>query len=127
LQHHQAKNNKKNKVSRGEESSSGDMEQHEHGAGQQRITSLTTNKKVAVSNRRPSGPSIIGASTAPGSSSDPTGRSEQAQASSRGETRNKVSIGTVQPITIGIYLASSISLFLKNAGNTSRVLLRFAI
>jgi hypothetical protein len=104
------------------------MEQHEHGAGQQRITSLTTNKKVAASNIRPSGSSIMGASgAAPGSSSDPTGRSEQAQASGRGETRNKVSIGTVQPITIGIYLASSISLFLKNAGNTSRVLLRFAI
>ena len=39
---HQAKNNKNNKVSRGEESSACDMEQDELGADQQRITSLTT-------------------------------------------------------------------------------------
>jgi hypothetical protein len=82
-------------VSRGEqESSAGDMEQDEH-TGQQRIASLsTTNKNVATSSnsRRPSGSSVPGASAA-GSSSDPTGRSEQSQAtSSRGETRNKVSI-----------------------------------
>jgi hypothetical protein len=94
--HHQAKKSKNNKVSRGEESSAGDIEQHEY-AGQQMITGLTTNKKVATSNRRPSGSSVPGAaSAAPGSSSDPTGRrSEQVQASSssRGGTRNKVSIG----------------------------------
>jgi hypothetical protein len=69
------------------------MEQDEH-AGLQRTTSLTANKNVATSNRRPSGSSSVPGVSAAGSSSDPTARSpERAQAISRGETRNKVSIG----------------------------------
>lgn len=99
--HHQAKKSKNNKEGMDEESSAGDMEQHEH-AGKQRITSLTTNKNVATASRPPLGSSVPGASAA-GSSSEPTvGRSAEEQAhattSSRDETRNKVSIGSTNKL-----------------------------
>jgi hypothetical protein len=126
LHHHQAKKIKNNNVNRGEESSADADMEHREDDGQQRITSLTTNKNVATSNRRgPSGSSVPGASVS-GSSSDLTGRPEQAQASNRGETRSKASIGR-KSNKLEAYFASLLSLFLKNAAFASRVLLRFAI